>query len=104
MENSEGVEKKNGGQDRPGEESAKDLSDEEMSRIRQGLKAFEADHVWIIENWQSLLKKYEGRWIAVKNKRVIADHSHFNALLSKLDDPASTCIQFITREPLEMIL
>ena len=68
------------------------------------LLAFEADHVWISETWNALLEQYSEQWIAVKNGKVIASDRDLRGLVSKVADPAHTCIEFITREQLEMIL
>lgn len=68
------------------------------------LIAFEADHMWVNENMEALLEQYNDQWIAVKNGQVIASDPNLAGLLSKLPDPAHTCVEFITREPLEMVL
>lgn len=68
------------------------------------LLAFEADHVWVNENLRTLLEQYTDQWIGVKNGQVIASDPDLAGLLSKLSDPAHTCVEFITREPLEMVL
>ena len=68
------------------------------------LLAFEADYVWINENLETLLEQYAEQWIAVENDQVIASDPGLTGLISKLPDPAHTCVEFITREPLEMIL
>ncbi len=64
------------------------------------LLAFDAAHAWISENMEMLLDQ----WIAVKNDQVIASDPDLAGLLSKLPDPAHACVEFITREPLEMVL
>lgn len=68
------------------------------------LIAFEADHMWVDENMTALLEQYNDQWIAVKNGQVIASDPNLAGLLSKLPDPGHTCVEFITREPLEMVL
>ena len=68
------------------------------------LLAFEVDHVWVNENMKTLLQQYADQWIAVKNGQVIASDPDLAGLLSKLPDPPHTCVEFITREPLEMVL
>ncbi len=72
--------------------------------ITNELLAFEADHVWISENLKTLLDQYAEQWIAVKDGKVIASDPELAGLLSKLPDPAHTCVEFITSEPLEMVL
>jgi len=68
------------------------------------LLAFESDHAWVNENLETLLGQYADQWIAVKNAQVVASDPDLSGLLSKLPDPAHTCVEFITREPLEMVL
>ena len=68
------------------------------------LLAFEADHAWVNENMETLLKNYADQWIGVKNGKVIASDPDLSVLVSKLPDPANTCVDFITLEPLEMVL
>lgn len=68
------------------------------------LLAFQADHTWVSENLETLLEEYPDQWVAVKNGRVIASDPDLVGLMSKLPDPARACVEFITHEPLEMIL
>lgn len=74
------------------------------SELKNELLAFEADHAWVNENLKTLLEQYPDQWIAVKNGRVLASDPDLGVLLSKLPDPAHACVEFITREPLEMVL
>jgi hypothetical protein len=73
-------------------------------QLTDELLASEADYLWINENMDALLEKYLNQWIAVKNSRVIASDSDLDELISKLPDPNHTCVEFITDEPLGMIL
>lgn len=68
------------------------------------LAAFAEDHVWVSDHLESLLDMYAEQWIAVKSRRVIASDVDLMRLREKLADPAQTCIEFVTREPLEMVL
>lgn len=73
-------------------------------QLSQALLAFAADHAWVHQNLESLLAHYADQWIAVANGQVIASDPDLEVLVSKLTDPAHTCVQFITREPMEMVL
>ena len=73
-------------------------------QLTDELLAFEADHAWVNENLATLLEQYTDQWIGVKNGQVIASDLDLAGLLSKLPDPAHTCVEFITRELLEMVL
>ena len=79
-----------------------------MSKMKEQLTAellaFTADHVWVSENLPTLLAQYADQWIAVKNAQVVASDPELSGLLSKLPDPSHTCVEFITSEPLEMVL
>jgi NADPH-dependent 7-cyano-7-deazaguanine reductase QueF len=68
------------------------------------LHNFETDHVWIEENMAKILEHYNEQWIAVKNRQIFASDVDLNGLLSNLPDSAHTCVEYITREPLEMVL
>lgn len=73
-------------------------------QLTSALISFEADHVWVNENREALVEQYAEQWIAVKKGQVIASDPDLASLLSKLPDPAHTCVEFITCEPLEMVL
>lgn len=73
-------------------------------QLTNELLAFEADHAWIHENLKTLLAQYADQWVAVKNGQVIASDPDLAGLLSKLPNPAYMCVEFVTREPLEMVL
>lgn len=103
MSEEEEVEESDRMDDRSGA-SSEELSKKEGARICRELQAFAADHMWIEENREALLEQHNDHWIAVKNRKVIATDPELDGLLVKLDDPAHTCIEFITNEPLEMIL
>lgn len=73
-------------------------------RLTKEILAFEKDHIWVHKNFEALFEKYAEQWIAVKDHQVIANDIDLFALRNKLPDPTHTCIEFITRERLEMIL
>jgi len=74
------------------------------NQLTKEILAFERDYIWIHENLDALLEKYPEQWIAVKYHQVIASDIDFFALRKKLPDPPHTCIEFITRERLEIVL
>lgn len=74
------------------------------NQFSKELNAFAQDHTWVSDYLESLLDNYAEQWIAVKNRQVIASDPDLMSLLGKLADPAHTCIEFVTGEPLEMIL
>lgn len=73
-------------------------------QITDRLRSFEIDYIWVNENKDALSGEFNDQWIAVKDKKVIASDPDLNLLLSKISDPSHTYIEFITHEPLELIL
>lgn len=73
-------------------------------QLTNELLAFSADHAWVNQNTEALLAQYADQWIGVKDRRVIASDPQLENLLSHLPDPGHTCVEFITKEPLEMVL
>ena len=49
-------------------------------------------------------QEFCGQWIAVDGERVIDSDPDLDTLLSKLERPGQVCIEYVTREPLEMVL
>ena len=72
--------------------------------VTEKLRQFEADHAWVNENLEQFRAAYRDQWIAVKDGQVLDSDANLMALRGRLTDPANTCIEFITREPLEMVL
>ena len=74
------------------------------NHFNKELRAFADDHTWVNDHLESLLDKYAEQWVAVKDRCVIASDVDLMLLREKLEDPANICIEFVTREPLEMLL
>lgn len=72
--------------------------------ILKKLSDFMSSHEWLAANMNSLITRYPDQWIAVSGGDVVASDADLDSLLSKIEDPAHTCVEFITREPLEMVL
>lgn len=68
------------------------------------LEQFADDHVWIDRNYETLLQQYPEQWIAVEKGKVIASDQDVHALRKKLANPAFTCVEFITHQPLEFMI
>jgi hypothetical protein len=75
-----------------------------QTEIGRRLQQFADDHVWIDQNREMLLEKYAEQWVAVEKGKVIASDPDFKALLAKLSNPAFTCTEFITRQPVEFMI
>ena len=72
--------------------------------VTEKLRQFEADHAWVNEHLEQLQAAYLDQWIAVENGHVLDSDPDLMALKGRLTDPAHTCVEFITREPLEIVL
>jgi hypothetical protein len=68
------------------------------------LQDFEKDHLWVQGHWRKLLSNYKNKWVAIRNQKVIDSEKDIRLLCSRLKDPGNTCVEYITDEPLEMIL
>ncbi len=66
--------------------------------------AFEADHRWIHENYAVLLSAYADHWIAVKAGRVIASSPDLVELLTRVQDLATTCVEYINPQSTDVVL
>lgn len=73
-------------------------------QLAKEIRTFEEDHVWVSEHLEILLGQHAEQWIAVRGGEVIASDPDLKSLRGKLADPAHTCVEFVTREPLEMVL
>ncbi len=74
------------------------------TQLTQKLLSFASDHLWIYENRETLLRRYADQWIGVKSGQVIASDPDLTRLLSRLPEPAYTCVEYITGEQVEMVL
>jgi len=74
------------------------------NKISKELRAYASERIWVYKNFDDLYKKYAEQWIAVKDQRVIESDIDFFVLKDKLQDLSNTCIEFITLDPLEIII
>ena len=72
------------------------------------LKFFESDFVFFQDKKEDLRKKFLNKFVAIKNKEVIASGNSIeevkSALESKHIDPAKTVIEFVPEEEGIMVL
>ena len=68
------------------------------------LQDFEKDHLWTHAHRRKLLSGYKNRWVAIRNQKVIDSDKDIKLLCSRIEDPGNTCVEYVTDEPLEMIL
>jgi len=68
------------------------------------LQAFEKDHLWTQVHRRKLLSRYKNKWVAIRNQKVIDSDKDLKSLRSRVKDPSNTFVEYVTDEPLEMIL
>lgn len=78
----------------------KGLSDEMAKYTR--------DCIWSDKNMVSLTKKYDNKWIAVKDEKVVGSNADFDRLLQHLKkrgfDANTTVTMWISSTPINLIL
>lgn len=82
-------------------EKIKDFPEKEIERI-------ELDIEWVAENFERLSREYEGKYIAVREKQIIAESVDFEELLRTLReraiDPSSVHVDSIAPRSFACIL
>ena len=68
------------------------------------LQDFEKDHLWSQGQRRKLLSTYKNKWVAIRNQKVIDSDKDLKSLRSRVKDPGNTFVEYVTDEPLEMIL
>lgn len=76
----------------------------ETNKTVYSLQDFENDHLWTQGHRKKLLSAYKNKWAAVRNQKVIDSDKDLKALCLRLEDPGNTFVEYLTNEPLEMIL
>lgn len=66
------------------------------------------DNEWLNSHFDEIQQKYEKKFIAIKDKRIIAEDSNFfkvlETLKNKKEDPALVLIEFIHERGVTVIL
>ena len=72
------------------------------------LPAFEANHSYLRENYDDLLKQYPDRYVAVYHLRVVASAPSIEEILTMVDqlgfDRHFTLVELLNTDPMPMIL
>jgi len=55
-------------------------------KIRKSLIELYEDLKWFSENFSRISKKYSNKWIAIKNKKIIAYSENYEELVKKLEE------------------
>lgn len=81
---------------------------EGTKEILEGLKEFSRDASWISAEQETLRKKFASQYIAVIKHKVIDSDPNLQNLLRKLrengKDPGDIPVEFISKEPVRLIL
>ena len=76
--------------------------------LPRGLEDFENDSRWFYENLNVLDKKFAGKFIAIKNKNVIASDKDIDVVVSVVEkqgeNPAYILIEFVHPEGTVILL
>ena len=72
------------------------------------LTDFNKDFQWFLQSREKLLPKYENKWVAISNNKILDSDKNLTALVKRLKakglQPEQTLIQFLSKEPIEAIL
>ena len=71
-----------------------------MEQMLQSLEKFERDSKWFSENYDELKKKYEGKFVLIKNSRVVASGNNMKEIKQKAEkegiDLSKSVVEFIS--------
>jgi hypothetical protein len=69
---------------------------------------FNKDFQWFLQSREKLLSRYENKWVAISNNKILDSDENLTALAKRLKtkglQPEQTLIQFLPKEPIEAIL
>ena len=72
------------------------------------LADFNKDFQWFLQSREKLLSKYENKWVAISNNKILDSDENLTTLIKRLKakglQPEQTLIQFLPKEPIEAIL
>jgi len=59
---------------------------------------------WLKENYESLKRKYDNRWIVIQNNKVVESASTFDEIMKAIrkHDPNKILVEYIQLEPVAM--
>lgn len=72
------------------------------------MEEFERNQKWFIDNFEDILKKYRGKFVAVWNQRVIDAEEDLEKLSKTVKEKTkgarSAYVRYVSEKPIEMIL
>ena len=76
--------------------------------VTSTLIKFNKDYKWFLQNREKLLYKYENKWVAIQNQKVLDSNENLTKLIEKLKakglPPEQILIQYVSKKPIEAIL
>jgi len=72
------------------------------------LEKFESNSIWLNEHYDEIYRRYRNEFVAVKDRRIIAHNSDFEALLKELKamkiDLREVLVEYISEKGYEIIM
>ena len=72
------------------------------------LEKFESNGIWLNEHYDEIYRRYRNEFVAVKDRRIIAHNSDFEALLKELKamkiDLREVLVEYISEKGYEIIM
>ena len=79
-----------------------------IEEILKELKEGNEDLKWLSENFEKIRKEYPGKFVAIKDRRVVLSNTDLNALIDELEkrrqDPGQFIIDFIPDEDFILVV
>ena len=71
-----------------------------MEQMLQSLEKFERDSKWFSKNYDELKKKYKGKFVLIKNSRVVASGNNMRDIKQKAEEEgielSESLVEFIS--------
>lgn len=79
-----------------------------MQDLAGDFSRFKEDTDWFYLSFNKLLEEYNGKWVAVKDKKIIASSSTFEEVIAKIEkmglNPGEIPIELVDPAVLKMII
>lgn len=79
-----------------------------MEELFKELKEGNENLQWLSKNFEKIRKQYSGKFVAIKDKKIILSSTDLEALIDKLEkrkeDPARLLIDFIPQEDFILVV
>jgi len=72
------------------------------------INEMEQDNKWLVSNYEEIRRKYENKFIAIKDKNIIASNPTLEGIIKDLkekgENPSFVLIEFIHKKDFKIIL